>query len=112
MVSAYGFHSVYVHHERLLTNVFVPDLWMLLRVVGKHHDTLFRVQVNNRHANFFQPLNTALKVDRFSDDNGPDTELPNEATAIPARRKCCYHDCVAIVLLPASLSKCVGLTMY
>src|SRR6185503_20995336 len=57
------------------------------------------------------PLGTALKVDRFPNHNRANPELPNQPTAVPARRKRRYHYFVAIASLAACFAKRIGLTM-
>jgi hypothetical protein len=63
------------------------------------------VHIYHHYAGLRQPMATALKVDRFPNNNGANPELPNQPAAVPARRKRRDHYFVAITSLAARLAK-------
>jgi hypothetical protein len=51
----------------------------------------------------------AGKISRLAYNHGPNPELTNKAAAVPARRKCCHHDRLAVVAAPARITEGAGL---
>jgi hypothetical protein len=89
----------------LFADVLIPDLGMLVDVVRHKLNAFGRVQINHHYTVLRKPLGTALKVDRFTNHNGANPELPNQPAAVPARRQRRDHYFVAITSLAARLAK-------
>jgi len=96
---------------REFTDVFVPDFGVRGDIIRHHVDALLAVEVDDADAVFSKPLNAALEVAAFADDEGSDVELADEAAAIPAGGEGGDHHEVAVVALAAGAAECVGFTV-
>ena len=77
-------------------------------VVCEEVETFGGVEVDDFNAERAQPIDAALKIAAFANDNFLKTELADEAAAIPARGERGDHDEVAIAALAARIAKSVG----
>jgi len=93
-------------------DVFVPDFGMFGDVAGEQIDTLDAVEIDDANAVFAKPVDAALEVAAFADNECSDAELADKAAAIPARSKGGDHDQVAIGSLPACVAEGVGFAMH
>jgi len=76
-------------------------------VAGEEIGALPAVEVDYLYAVFAKPVETALEVAAFADDEGSDVELANEAAAIPAGGECGDHDQIAVSGLTAGAAESV-----
>src|SRR5205085_9470851 len=60
---------------------------------------------------FMQPVDAATKIYRFADHYGADSELSNQAAAIPAGRQRGHHDFVAVGTLAAGTAERISLSV-
>lgn len=84
---------------------------MGINKVSHHIDAFGRVEVNHSDAVFTQSIDTAGKIDRFSNDYGAYVELTYQAAAIPARRKGSDQNFVAVGFKAAGLAKGIRFAM-
>src|SRR3989441_1284516 len=92
-------------------DVFVPHRGVLRDVGRQHADAFFGAQVDDFNTILSQPIDSTAEIHRLPDDHGPNSELPDQTAAIPARGEGCDHNLVAITSLAAHFSKGVGLPM-
>jgi hypothetical protein len=70
----------------LFADVFVPHRRIGLNVFGQKGKTFVGIQVDYFDPERAKPMDTALKVTTFSDDDFVESELANKTAAIPAWR--------------------------
>ena len=64
------------HGCRLIfSDVFVPDFGMLANVVGKQFYTFLGIEIDDAHADGAQPVETALKIAAFANDQRTESEF-------------------------------------
>src|SRR5260370_18946593 len=90
-------------------DIFVPDRGVLRDVGRQHVDAFFGAQINDFNTILSQPIDAAAEIHRLPDHHSPNSELSDEAAAIPARRERCDHNLVAVTSLTLPFSKVVGL---
>src|SRR5690606_9900250 len=105
-------HSVSVAAGVVFADVLVPHVRVGGDPVAKHADALGVVEVDDLNALFAQPLVPALEVDRLAHHHRADAELPDQATAVPARRERGHHDGVAVGALAPGLAEGIGLAVH
>src|SRR5690606_16518810 len=89
-----------------------PDMRVGGDPVAEHADAFVVVEIDDLHALLAQPVVAALEVDRLAHHHRADTELPDQAAAVPARGQGGDHDGVAVGALAAGLAEGVGLAVH
>jgi hypothetical protein len=95
----------------VLADVLVPDGGIFLDVIGEERYTFLRIEVDDFDVERAKPVDAALKRARFADDDAGETELADEAAAIPARSERCDHGELAIGALAAGVAEGVGFSV-
>ena len=72
-------------------DVFVPDGGIFLDVVGEKSDTLLGIDVDDFDVEGAEPVDAALEGAAFADDDARESELADEAAAVPAGRESGNH---------------------
>src|ERR1700735_3846989 len=70
-----------------LTDVFIPYIGMRLDECREQLNALRRGQVDDFHAPFPEPFDSALKRAGFADHHGADPKLNDQPAAVPAWRQ-------------------------
>ena len=79
---------------------------------GMRRAAITKLNIDHLDPILSEPIDTALECDRFPDYHGSDTELANEAAAVPARCERGHHYGVFIGSLPAGLTERVCFAMH
>src|SRR5580658_3585974 len=104
-------HGTYAKWSSVFSNVLVPERRILRDEYGEHLHTFFRRKIKHFDSVFLQPIDSAAKIYRFSDDHRSNSKLANQPAAIPAWRERRDHDFVAVTFLAAGFPEGVGLAM-
>ncbi|SRR6266478_9706820 len=72
-------------------DVFVPDGGIFLDVVGEESDALLGFAVDDFDVEGAEPVDAALEGAAFADDDARESELADEAAAVPAGRESGNH---------------------
>jgi hypothetical protein len=70
------------------------------------------VEIHDFDAVFAEPFNAAREGAAFAHYHRADTELPNEAGAVPAGREGCDHDEITVAALTAGATEGVGFGVH
>src|SRR3954466_15191976 len=96
-----------------LPDVFVPDLGMLVDERLQQTGAGIGIEVDHGHAGLLaQPVEAALERPRLPDHHGPDPELPDQPTAVPAGSECRDHDRVPVRAPPPGVLERGGLAVH
>src|SRR2546430_5303811 len=76
----------------VLADVFVPDGGIFFDVGGEQGYTFLKVEVENFDVERAEPIDAALESAAFADDDASESELADEAAAIPAGSEGSDHD--------------------
>jgi len=68
-------------------DIFVPDGGIFLDVVGEEGDALLGIEVDDFDVEGAEPVDAALEGAAFAYDDARESELADEAAAIPAGRE-------------------------
>jgi len=71
----------------VFSDVFVPDGGIFLDVGGEEGDAFLGVEVEDFDVEGAEPVDAALEVAGFADDDASESELADEAAAVPAGRE-------------------------
>src|ERR1700730_4569153 len=103
--------SAMAEGSSLFTDVFVPQRRIFRDKFREKLHTFVRRKINDFDSIFLKPVDAAAKIDRFADDHGCDSKLPDQSAAIPARRQRGHHNFVAIAALTPRFAKRIGLAV-
>src|SRR5436189_3162663 len=76
----------------VLADVFVPDGGIFFDVGRQESYTVLGVEVEHFYVERAEPIDAALESAAFADDDASESELADEAAAIPAGSECSDHD--------------------
>jgi hypothetical protein len=104
--------SLFFINKRLFpAAILTPDFRVGFDEYTEQVNTLGRIQIHDLHTPLAQPLDSALRRARFSDNDRIDAKLNNEPAAIPARRQRRRQDCVSVASPASSFSERIGLAV-
>ena len=92
-------------------DVFVPDGGIFLDVGGEEGDAFLGVEVEDFDVEGAEPVDAALEGAGFADDDASESELADEATAIPAGRERSDHGQFFVAALAAGVAEGVGFSV-
>ena len=72
-------------------DIFVPDGGIFLDVVGEEGDAVLGIEVDDFDVEGAEPVDAALEGAAFADDDARESELADEAAAVPAGRESGNH---------------------
>src|ERR1700704_2691931 len=96
----------------LFSDVFVPNLGVSADILAQQRGALRRIEIKDSYAKRAQPLHAALKIAALADDQRTEAKLPDQSTAIPARRQRGDHGQASIAALASRIAEGIGLAMH
>jgi hypothetical protein len=96
----------------LFSDVLIPHCGIPANIIAQQQGTLRRVKIKDAHAERAQPFQASLKIAALSDHQRTEAKLPDQSTAIPARRKRRNHGQVSITALASRIAEGIGLAMH
>ncbi len=95
----------------LFADVFVPDGGIFFDVSGEEGDAFLRIEVEDFDVEGAEPVDAALEGAGFADDDASESELTDEAAAVPAGRECGDHGQFAVAALASGVAEGVGFSV-
>jgi hypothetical protein len=89
----------------------VPDGGIFFDVGGEEGDALLGVEVDDFDVEGSEPVDAALEGAGFADDDASESELANEAAAVPAGRECGDYGQFAVPALASGVAEGVGFSV-
>ena len=89
----------------------MPDGGIFLNVGGEEGDAFLGVEVEDFDVEGAEPVDAALEGAGFADDDAGESELANEAAAVPAGRECGDHGQFAVAALASGVAEGVGFSV-
>src|SRR6266853_1505041 len=96
----------------LHSNIFVPNLGISPDILTQQRGALRRIEIKDSYAKRAQPLHAALKSAALSNHNRTESKLPDQSTAIPARRQRRNHGQASIAALASRVAEGIGLSVH
>ena len=90
----------------------MPDGGTFLDVVGEESDALLGIEVDDFDVEGAKPVDAALESAAFADDDARESELADEAAAVPAGRESGNHGQFAVAALAAGVAEGVGFSVH
>ena len=83
----------------------MPDCGIGLNVLCQKRGALLRIEIDDVDAEGTKPVDAALEIAAFADDDGAEAELAKQAAAIPAWRERGDHDEFAVTRLASGVTE-------
>ena len=95
----------------LFPDILVPHCGILADVFAQQRGALGRIKIKNSHSQRTEPLQPALKIAALSHYHRTEAKLPNQSTAVPARRQRGNYGQAAIAALAPRIAERISLAM-
>jgi hypothetical protein len=89
----------------------VPDCGIGLNVLCQKRGALLRIEIDDVDAEGTKPVDAALEIAAFANDDGAEAKLAKQAAAIPARGEGGDHNEFAVTFLASGVTEGVCFAM-